>query len=47
MKKLSFCRQCKFYGGKGKCNHPAHGGEYVHVNGGFWCGLGEFKSETN
>lgn len=45
MKKLPFCKQCKYYVKKGVCNHPIHGGNYAHINGDFWCIKGEFKEE--
>lgn len=43
MKKIPYCNQCKYYGGKGICNHPEHGGKYPHINREFWCRLGEWK----
>ena len=43
MKKLPYCWQCKYYGGKGVCNHPKFGGKYPHIQRNFWCNKGEFK----
>ena len=43
MKKLPFCEECKYFGGKGVCKHPTHGGKWEHIERKFWCIKGEFK----
>ena len=45
MKKIPFCKQCKYYKKKGVCGHPTHGGEWEHITGDFWCIKGEFKQQ--
>lgn len=47
LKHTPFCPECKYYGGKEKCNHPTHGGKWPHIGKGHWCRLGEGKEATH
>lgn len=46
MKKIPFCKECKYYRVNGVCNHPKFGGKYPHINKDFWCCYGERKENT-
>lgn len=45
MKKIPYCHECKFYGGKGVCNHPDHPLKAPHIVRDFWCIFGKFKDD--